>query len=221
MKKKIDPEYDDNDNVPDLFNECNYKHYENACIKAIEKDNFSIILKECNFTHVSAQPVWRTETGILIMDTEIKLTIQELNPIDNRLQAFLPNKFPVHIVSNKNLNIQFNDKHIVYTPIQTNAVTSIVYTYLSDEFILSMIKSADLIDFISDIEYIEYIDLIFLLLFIVLVPIILTLCCIGIKRSEIWVKCKESKAQKIYNRTRKISKNFSENKRMMKEMRQK
>ena len=220
-EENIDPEYDDNDNVIDLFNECNFKHYENACIKAIEKDNFSIILKECNFTHVSAQPVWRTETGILIMDTETKLTIQELNPIDNRLQAFLPNKFPVHIISNKNLNVQFNDKHIVYTPTQTNTVTSIVYTYLSDEFIQSIIKSAEYSDLISGLTTKEYIDLTFLLLFIILVPIILTLCCIGIKRSEIWEKCKESKAQKIYNRTRKISKNFSENKRMMKEMRQK
>ena len=162
--------------------------------------------------------VWRTETGILIMDTGTKLTIQELNPIDNRLQAFLPNKFPVHIISNKNLNVQFNDKHIVYTPTQTNAVTSIVYTYLTDEFIQSIIKSAEYSDLLSDLVVI---DLIFLLLFIVLVPIILTLCCIGVKRSEIWDKCKESKAQKIYNRTRKISKNFSENKRMMKEMRQK
>ena len=74
---------------------------------------------------------------------------------------------------------------------------------------------------ISGLTTKEYIDLTFLLLFIILVPIILTLCCMGIKRSEIWDKCKESKAQKIYNRTRKISKNFSENKRMMKEMRQK
>ena len=89
------------------------------------------------------------------------------------------------------------------------------------EIILSMIKSTEYSDLISGLTTKEYIDVAFLLLFIVLVPIILTLCCIGIKRSEIWVKCKESKAQKIYNRTRKISKNFSENKRMMKEMRQK
>ena len=116
---------------------------------------------------------------------------------------------------------KFNDKHIVYSPAQTNTVTSIVYTYLSDEFILSMIKSAEYSDLISGLTTKEYIDLAFLLLFIVLVPIILTLCCIGIKRSEIWEKCKESKAQKIYIRTRKISKNFSENKRRMKEMRQK
>ena len=64
------------------------------------------------------------------------------------------------------------------------------------EIILSMIKSTEYSDLISGLTTKEYIDVAFLLLFIVLVPIILTLCCIGIKRSEIWEKCKESKTQK-------------------------
>ena len=84
-----------------------------------------------------------------------------------------------------------------------------------------MIKSADLSDLLVDLTANEYIDIIYLMLFIVLVPIILTLCCIGIKRSDMWDKCKESKARKIYNRTRKVSRNLSENKKMMREMRQK
>ena len=220
-EERTDPEYDDIDSSLDIFTECNHKPYDNDCIKAIVKDDFDNVLKYCNFTHTKAQPVWRTNTGVLIMDTDMSLSVQELTKTDNQLKSYLPNKFPVHIVSNHNLGIQFKDKHIIFRPAENNSVTSITYTYLTEEFIHSMVKSADLSDILVDLTANEYIDIIYLMLFIVLVPIILTLCCIGIKRSDMWDKCKESKARKIYNRTRKVSRNLSENKKMMREMRQK
>ena len=210
-EERTDPEYDDIDSSLDIFTEYNHKPYDNDCIK----DNFVHVLKHCNFAHTKAQPVWRTNTGVLVMDTDMSLSVQELTKTDNQLKSYLPNKFPVHIISNHNLGIQFKDKHIIFRPAENNSVTSITYTYLTEEFIYSMVKSADLSDILVDLTANEYIDIVYLMLFIVLVPIILTLCCIGIKDQICGTNVRNLRQEKPITGLEKVSKNLSENKRMM------
>lgn len=201
-------EYLDADKIED-FTDCKTITYQNPCTTNLLTDNFDEIIYSCNFTStLKPEPITRTDTGILFMGTDI--SVQEIMVNNKNQRTNLPDRFPVHIITNNNLRVQLGDKEIELYPYYTALEKNITYTYLTDEFIKKIKNSARNTDLTDLIEPENYLDLAYIFLFIILVPMVFYSCCQHIKSSNMCKKWNKSKTKKFLKRTKKTS-NFIKN----------
>jgi hypothetical protein len=205
--------YETEEDYSDLV-DCEVRNYDNPCSQVLETKEFDKILKHCNFTmKADIIPIKRTRTGVLLQGEEI--SVKELDKTDKLVRTVLPDKYPVHIVTNNHLAITLNDREIILQSYYNATERKVEYSYLSTDFIASMTKSAKHSDLMDELEFRDFIDLVFALLFIILVPITFALC---VKSLELSLKCtgRKARAKNIIKDKRKQSKqrtnqNYEEN----------
>jgi hypothetical protein len=114
-------------------------------------------------------PIKRTRIGVLLQGEEI--SVKELDKADKLVRTVLPDKYPVHIVTNNHLAITLNDREIILQSYYNATERKVEYSYLPTDFITSITKSAKHSDLVDELEFRDFIDLIFALLFIIFIPI--------------------------------------------------
>ena len=205
--------YETDEEIEDLTG-CKIFDYQNDCTNVIETKQFEKILKHCNFTMKGdTVHIRRTSTGVLLQGDE--LSVKELDKSDKLVRAVLPSKYPVHVITNNHLAVTLNDREIILQPYYNSSERKIEYTYLTNEFLVSMEKSAKQLDLLGDLEYGDLFDLIYALLFLALIPINLGLCCCAIKNSELfitWTDASQKKSKKNKKKQKhRTNQNFEEN----------
>ena len=180
---------DDLDNEKGIlseFNDCETIPYNNDCMKYAFSTNYDSILKFCNFTAENEViPFIRTRTGVLINDPNT--VVKELDPNDNHVIINLPRQFPLHITSKNNLALTLNQKEVIYKPFYNVVEHKTSYTYLTDEFISKIKRSAYNTDLLEDFEWNIATDITFGVLLLLIIPFILYKCCKGISNQN-WCK---------------------------------
>jgi len=219
---QTDFEYVDLDKIED-FLDCKTITYQNSCTENLLTDNFDKILDNCNFTaKAKIETISRTETGILFQDPEF--IIQEISKTNKQSNTFLPQKFPMHIVSNYNLKVKLGNKELELLPYYraTESEVGIKYTYLTDEIIAeikSMARTADLLDMI---ETENYLDLVYICLFVIIIPaaiITYTKCCKECHNINLFKDCCKNRGTDIIKNIGKKT-NYTRNKQLGRKVRE-
>jgi len=217
-----DFEYIDLDKIED-FLDCKTISYQNPCTENLLTDNFDKILENCNFTaKAKVETISRTETGILFQDPD--LIIQEISKVNKQSNTFLPQKYPMHIISNYNLKVKLGNKELELLPYYRAAESEvgIKYTYLTDEIVTkikSLARTADLLDMI---EPENYLDLIYICLFIIVFPaaiITYTVCCKECQNTGFLNDCCKNRSNDIIKHISKKA-NYARNKQVGKRVRE-
>jgi hypothetical protein len=106
--------FDSSEDLDEIL-QCQVKPYSNECSKVIETTHYDQILKHCNFTFKSeVTPIKRTVTGILLQGDEI--LVKELDNSDKLVKSVLPNKFPLHLITENHVSVTLHDREIILKP---------------------------------------------------------------------------------------------------------
>jgi len=204
------------DDYTDLFQvedfiDCKTIPYQNSCMDNILTDKYADILKYCNFTYKQPyEAISRTEQGILFMGNDIH--IKESVSKDGTTRANIPNRFPVHIITNDHLRVTVGDKEIDLIPSRTVRERSVQYTYIPDDIIVKMQTYAAQSD-LKDIVTVDRVLIVVLLTAVVIIsPFVICFCWIMSKHPEIIKCCTREKARDIIKNTQEAMSNYKRNK---------
>ena len=143
------------------------------------------------------------------------LITRELSGLTHQTKMVFPPKYPVHIVTNDDISVTYGEKEILLKPVMKVPTRKVTYTYLSDDFISKMKNSAAQRDVIEDIEIQHIVGISFMVVIIILIPIVLTLCIIDLKRSRKCLNwCKKNRKN-----MQEAAQNLAENRQMLKQKR--
>jgi len=204
------------DDYTDLFQvedfvDCKTIPYQNSCMDNILTENYEEILKHCNFTYNQPyEAISRTEQGILFMGNDIH--IKESVSKDGTTRANIPNRFPVHIITNDHLRVTIGDKEIDLIPSKTVRERSVQYTYIPEDIINKMQQYAAQSD-LKDIVTVDRVLIVVLLTAVVIItPFIICFCWIMSKHPEIVKCCTRERARDIIKNTQDAMSNYKRNK---------
>jgi len=210
---ELEDQYDELEKL-DEMTICTTKPVHNLCLDYIFTTEYDKILANCNFTNkIEPRAITRTKNGILLMGND--LITRELSGLTHQTKMVFPPKYPVHIVTNDDISVTYGEKEILLKPVMKVPTRKVTYTYLSDDFISKMKNSAAQRDVIEDIEIQHIVGISFMVVIIILIPIVLTLCIIDLKRSRKCLNwCKKNRKN-----MQEAAQNLAENRQMLKQKR--
>jgi len=210
---ELEDQYDELEKL-DEMTICTTKPVHNLCLDYIFTTEYDKILANCNFTNkIEPRAITRTKNGILLMGND--LITRELSGLTRQTKMVFPPKYPVHIVTNDDISVTYGEKEILLKPVMKVPTRKVTYTYLSDDFISKMKNSAAQRDVIEDIEIQHIVGISFMVVIIILIPIVLTLCIIDLKRSRKCLNwCKKNRKN-----MQEAAQNLAENRQMLKQKR--
>lgn len=212
---EVEDQYDELELLDELL-ECTTHPIHSPCIDALFGTDYITLLEYCNFTYrLEPRVVTRTQTGVLIMDPLDKsVSIREISGTTHKTKNNLPQKFPVHIVTNDDISVTTGEKEIVLKPVNVVPQRKISYSYLSQDFISDMQNKAKTQDSWEQIELEHIIGISLAIILFIIGTIAITLCGLKIEKSKICTKS-------YFNRNRpremhRIARNLVENRRLLK-----
>jgi hypothetical protein len=194
---------------------CTFKTYDNPCMTAIKDDDQSKIITKCNFTSETPELVTRTLEGILIMNHDKNVVIREYGNVKSQ-KLTITNKAPVLIKTMYPLSVHSNELELTINPLKDITERKITYTRYSDDFIDKIVKEAAKHDFLEDVDISDYILLVLAAIVTFIFPITCGMCLYCIKSSELYQRFKESRASKAIQEINEERKNFLQNKKIIK-----